>query len=247
MDIRGRNAWVTGAGSGIGQAIALALAARGARAVHLVDRDPRGLEATAGLLARSGARAALHALDVTDLAALERAFELADADVGLDIVVNNAGISSNEEFSAATLERIALVLAVNLTAVIAGTQLAVRLMRRRGRGGVVVNTASTAALAPYERDPVYCASKMGVVRFTESCRALAAQCGVRVNAVCPGITDTPLIRSTGGDGIAPWLKARADAVVVLTPGDIANGVLTLIEDDTQAGAVLVLANRPRTP
>ncbi len=245
MHIEGKAALITGAAAGIGRAIAVALAERGARHLTLCDIYDEGLAGTAALAAKHGAAATPTRLDVADHLAYGHVLERADREQGLDIVVNNAGIVAGlPEYPHTPLERIALVVSVNLTAVIAGTAVAARLMAARG-GGAIVNTASMTAFRPRLLDAQYRASKAGVVMLTRCCAELAAQ-GVRVNAIAPGITDTPMLRKTGdGSGTPAWLEAATRDVRMLTPEEMAAAVIGLIEDDRKAGEVLELPNAAR--
>src|SRR3990170_2302736 len=170
MDPKGKVAFVTGGGSGIGFATASLLAANGARVV-LADIDARALEFAAAEFGR------------------------------IDIVHNNAGITERgEDLFAPDAERWESVLDIDLRAVILGTQLAVQQLRRQGGGGVIVNTASMAGLDPIGAAPVYSAAKAGVVQFTRTLTHLASE-GIRVNAICPSFTDTPMVRAGGPQAI----------------------------------------------
>jgi NAD(P)-dependent dehydrogenase (short-subunit alcohol dehydrogenase family) len=124
---------------------------------------------------------------------------------------------------------------VNLRAVILGTHLALPLLRRRG-GGAIVHTASLAAFIGFPPDPVYAATKAGVVMFTHSLGPLAAE-GIRVNCVCPGVVDTPMLRRAQGDEQPAWLGT----VPLLEPEDIADGIVQLITDDAVAGRAMRIA------
>jgi 3-oxoacyl-[acyl-carrier protein] reductase len=141
--------------------------------------------------------------------------------------------------------RIQALVSVNLTAVILGTRLALPRIRSSG-GGVIVNTASMAAHSPLPPDAAYAATKAGVVLFTRSCAPLRESHGVRVNCVCPGVVETPMLYTTSGDGtIASWLSPIYDAVEPLAPDEIAAAVLALVRDDSQAGQIVDVPNRPR--
>jgi NAD(P)-dependent dehydrogenase (short-subunit alcohol dehydrogenase family) len=249
MEVRDRVAVVTGAASGIGRASALALARQGARRLVLADLDEDGLAETARGVADASAQALVVPTDVRDPDALERLFERADADGGgLDILHNNAGLSSGTPtWPEIAVERIAALVDVNLKAVLFGTRLALPRMARRG-GGVIVNTASMAARTPLPPEAVYCATKAGVVMFTQSCASLRESHGVRVCCVCPGITETPMIHHTGpdGDGMAAYLQPVYAAVEPIPPERIAEAVLALIRDEQAAGAVVEVANEPRS-
>ena len=234
MEIDGKVAVVTGGGSGIGRATVLELARRGAR-VLVADIDEAGARETADRAAKVGGVAIARRCDVTqteDLAgAMACAFEHWGA---LDIVFNNAGIAGEDLFSddPGPWQRI---IEINLIAVIDGTRIAVREMRRSGRGGVIINTASMGGLLPMPDSPVYAASKAGVVNFTRSLAYLAEQDRIRVNAVCPTFTDTPLVRRAGDARVEEVAKLVGG---ILQPEDVAAGVIELIEDDSRAGAIM---------
>jgi NAD(P)-dependent dehydrogenase (short-subunit alcohol dehydrogenase family) len=123
-----------------------------------------------------------------------------------------------------------------------GTQEAIKALRARG-GGAIVNTASVAALQAMPTDPVYSATKAGVVRIVESCAGFASE-GIRVNAVLPGMVDTDMTMKQTGDGTRPaaWLAPVLASTVMLTPEDIAVAVIALIEDDTAAGQAKIVGN-----
>jgi 3-oxoacyl-[acyl-carrier protein] reductase len=239
MEIRGKNALVTGAARGIGQATAIMLAERGAAKVVIADIDSAALGETAAAVETAGAASIVKVVDLSIAEEVLRLFEEADAESGgLDIVHNNAGIMSGEpDFPDTNVERMIAVIRVNLLAMMIGTRQAVELMRRRGAPGVIVNTASVAAFGPMPADPAYSTSKAGIVNFTQSCQPLHEAFGIRVMAVCPGITDTAIVPKN-----AEWLQGALQAVKMLTPKDIAETVCTVIGDDTQAGEYVMVQN-----
>src|SRR5690606_256050 len=120
------------------------------------------------------------------------------------------------------------------TGVIDGTRLAVNALKA-GRGGVIINTASMGGLLPMPTAPVYAASKAGVVNFTRSLAYLAEEANIRVNAVCPTFTDTPLVWRSGEERVK---EAMEQVGGILQPQDVAAGVIELIEDDSRAGAIM---------
>lgn len=245
MQIEGKAAWITGAGSGIGRAIAIALAEKGVGHLTLCDIDREGLAASSRMLAKLGSAVSLKQLDVSDSANVERELEEADRLQGLDIVINNAGIVAGlPEYPETAAQRIAQLISINFTAVTVVTAIAARLMARRG-GGVIINTASTAAFNPQLLDAPYRASKAGVVMLTRCCAELASQ-GVRVNCVAPGLTDTPILNKVG-DGSSPpaWIEAARREKHMLSPAEVAAAFITLIEDDSKVGEVIQLTNVAR--
>jgi 3-oxoacyl-[acyl-carrier protein] reductase len=244
LNITDRAALISGAAAGIGRATAVALARKGAARIVLVDIDRPGLEETARLVGEAGARGVVQVVDVTDGPALQSLFDAAFADGGLDIVFNNAGILSGPPaFPDTPLARIRQVVAINFTAVIEATWHAIRLMKAAGKGGVIINTSSTGGLNPYLPDAPYAATKAGVLMYSRSCGPLKDSDGIRVNAVCPGVTDTPILAKTGGDKVADWLAPMLAQIEILKPEDIAAAVIGLIEDDDASGEFVVVQNR----
>lgn len=236
MDIDGKVAVVTGGSSGIGRASAYALCDAGG-AVVVADLDEAGGEVTVSEIGDRGGTALFVRADVSDVADVRNLFEVAAAEMGgIDIVHNNAGIVGGEPAWPDTpAERLALGVAVNLGGAIIGTRLAVDHLRRRG-GGVIVNTASIAAEVPLPDDPMYAATKAGVVMFTRSCARLNETDAIRVNAVLPAMVDTPILYKTG-DGTRPaaWLEPMLEISTLLTPESVADVVLELIRDDSAVG------------
>jgi NAD(P)-dependent dehydrogenase (short-subunit alcohol dehydrogenase family) len=234
VQIAGKVAVVSGGGSGIGRAAVLALAERGA-AVVVADVDVAGGQETLAMAQGSSGTAIFQRCDVTRTEDLDRAFVAAVKQLGrLDIAFNNAGIGGEDLFAdeAGTWKRL---IAVDLTAVIDATRIAVREMKRAGNGGVIVNTASLIGLEPMGLAPVYSAAKAGVVNFTRALVYLLDEANIRVNALCPEIVATPMTRGAAGDEQIEALIRRGE---ILKPEDIAAALIELIEDDTRFGAAL---------
>lgn len=187
--LAGRHALVTGAGRGIGAAIATRLAAEGAR-VTVLSRTLAEIDAVA---ARLGSAAQSFKADVTQAEDMRRAFEQASASFGpIDILVNNAGQARSGLLHKAPDELWQQMLAVNLTGTYHGIRAALPGMLERGFGRIV-NIASTSGLRGYPYVAAYCAAKHGVIGLTRALALEVAQRHVTVNAVCPGFTDTVLV------------------------------------------------------
>ncbi len=186
----GRHALVTGAGSGIGREVALGLSREGAASVTLVDIDEAALEDLSRELTEAGCKAASIVGDAGEEETWDRT-KHAVSDAGLDVIVNNAGIAQIKPVEETTLADWHRVVDVNLTSVFLCARYLFPLMRD---GGSVVNVASVAALLGQSSTPAYIASKGGVVAFTRGLAVDYAHRRLRVNSVCPGPTDTPLLR-----------------------------------------------------
>jgi 3-oxoacyl-[acyl-carrier protein] reductase len=240
VDLAGKTALVTGAGSGIGRATARALAAAGVQVV-VGDLDDVGGTETARLIDEHGGVATFVQADVASPHGIRTLFDAAHRLFGgVDIVHNNAGLVSGEPlWPGIGLDRIKLMVDVNLAAVCMGTAAGIEALRARG-GGAIVNTASVAGLRPAPADPVYGATKAAVLHFTQSCAGLASE-GIRVNAVVPGPTETPILAKTG-DGTKPaaWLQPWLANIRLRQPEEIAAVVLDLVRDDTCAGETRVV-------
>lgn len=195
-------AFITGGGSGIGRALAQALAARGA-SVRVADIDGA---AAARVAAECGSRASAITLDVCDDQAVRAAIEGFAAEYGqLDCLFNNAGIGVAGETNEIPLAEWRRVLDVNLYGVVHGVLAAYPLMLRQGSGHIV-NTASLAGLVPAPLLTPYAVSKHAVVGLSTSLRIEAAPRGVRVSVLCPAAIETPLLDTKNPPGSpVPWV------------------------------------------
>jgi NAD(P)-dependent dehydrogenase (short-subunit alcohol dehydrogenase family) len=198
MNLADRTAVVTGAGSGLGRAIAVALAARGAR-VAAVDLDAASAEETAKMIVSTGGRATALRADTSVAADVDRAVTDAVKQLGpLEIMVNNAGILDGyfdvDEMSEAVWRR---VIDIDLTGVFLGCKRAVREMLPRGRGRII-NMASVAGLNGTGGGPAYIAAKHGVVGLTRQMAVAYSSRGITVNAICPGAIPTGLRKNSQG-------------------------------------------------
>jgi len=191
MSYEGAVAFVTGAGSGIGKALAVALAQRGAR-VWVTDVNIDGAERVASAC---GDKATALRLDVRDAEAVRTAIETAAREGGrLDYVFNNAGIGVGGETQELTVAHFDRVIDVNVRGVVHGVMAAYPIMLKQGSGHIL-NTASLAGLGPAPFLTPYALSKHAVVGLTTSLRVEAADYGVRVSALCPAAVETPILDS----------------------------------------------------
>lgn len=194
---------VTGAGSGIGRATALAFAGQGADVVA-TDIDAETAERTAEQARRLGVQAAAYPLDVSDGTAMQHLAQRLRDEVGVpDIVVNNAGIAVAGSIVDTTLADWERVVDVNLWGVIHGTRTFAALMLEHAQGGRIVNVASAAAYLPSRNLPAYSATKAAVHQLGECVRGELASAGIGVITICPGIVNTNIAGSTRFAGLDP--------------------------------------------
>jgi 2-hydroxycyclohexanecarboxyl-CoA dehydrogenase len=192
-----RVALVTGAASGIGRAIALALARDGC-AVAVGDLDGSACAEVVAELATRGATALATPIDVTDPDAVAAAVEATDASLGpIDVLVNCAGWDEFRAFVDTDEEFWRRVIAINYEGVLRTTQAVLRGMTERGTGRIV-NISSDAARVGSAHESIYAGAKAGVIAFTKTIAREVARRGVTANVVCPGPTDTPLLAAMAG-------------------------------------------------
>ena len=231
VDLTGKVAVVTGAGSGIGRSTALLLARQGAQ-VHLADIDRGSAGAVADQIEAAGGSAVAHALDVSDAAAVEAfAATVFEIDGGVDILHNNAGIGHGGNIEATSYEDWQRVIGVNLLGVAYGVQAFLPRMLAQGRPASVVNTASMAGIVPTAKMAPYCASKFGVVGMSEALNAEVSKRGIHVSAICPGIIDTPIIAKGIMRGEIAEIKGQATSYYArrgASPDEVADAVLRTI-------------------
>ncbi|MFD6834342.1 SDR family oxidoreductase [Streptomyces diastaticus] len=231
---------VTGAAGGIGRATALAFAAAGARVIA-ADRDGAGAAGTARAALAAGApRAWAETVDVADEQAMEKFAARVEAEYGtVDVLVNNAGVGLSGPFLDTTPEEWRRVLDVNLWGVIHGCRLFGRHMADRGQGGHIVNLASAAAYLPSRALPAYSTSKAAVLMLSESLRAELAPRSIGVTAVCPGIVNTGITRTSrfAGAGKEEEAERRRRAAKLYgirnyPPEKVADAILRAVLDNS---------------
>ena len=227
--LEGRVALVTGAASGIGRAVALRLGEEGCR-VAAVDLNLEGARATAGEV--GGGACALQA-DVSYLSAVREAVSAAERQLGsIEILVSCAGWDLVQPFVESTEETWDRILSVNLKGVIACTRAVLDGMIER-RGGAIVNISSDAGRVGSSGEVVYSGAKAGIIGFSKAVAREVARHGIRVNVVCPGPTDTPMMEATRqanprlGEALVKAIPFRRLA----RPEEIASAVAFFASDD----------------
>jgi NAD(P)-dependent dehydrogenase (short-subunit alcohol dehydrogenase family) len=227
----GKVAIVTGASGGIGRASALAFAASGASVVVSDLQDDKGRE-TVEIIQGSGGRAVFQHCDVANEGEVKALVERALTEYGrLDFAHNNAGVNRPDSDQWDTKDW-AVSISVNLTSVMYCMREEITAMLRSG-GGSIVNTSSVNGLIGNPSQPGYTASKHGVVGLTRSAALRYAKEGIRVNAVCPGVVDTPMVEAVAK---VPQYREAIEKMTPMgrmaSPEEIANGVLWLCSDQS---------------
>ncbi len=233
MDLKGKTALVTGASRGIGKAIALALAKRGARVV-ITGRSVPLLDRVDDEIRAAGGEPIVIPADLTDEAAVVGLFvDLKQQTGRLDIMVNNAGVGHFgplKDFAAADFDR---VIATNLRGLFLGCREAMRLMVPQ-KSGYIINIASVTGFKGYKNQAAYSASKHGVMGLTKSLAVEAQEHNIRVSAILPGGVDTELI----GDA-----RPDLDRSTLMHPEDVAQCVLYLLSLSPQAAVDQIYIRR----
>jgi NAD(P)-dependent dehydrogenase (short-subunit alcohol dehydrogenase family) len=236
MRLAGKAAVITGASTGIGRACALRFAREGARLIVADLRDEAG-DALCHEIDRAGGKAMYVRTDVATRADSERAIDRCLEHYGsIDILVCNAGVTLPKLLPESSDEDIERVLGVNLLGVIYAARHAIPRMLAQPRGGCMLFTASKTGLVAQTDSPVYCASKGAVVMLAKALALDYATRGIRVNALCPGIIDTPMLHefaATRPDPAAAWRSYEAAQPIgrLGTADECADAALWLVSDE----------------
>ena len=239
--LKGQAAIVTGSTSGIGQALARALAAEGVDIVLNGFGDAAKIEADrAQLEASAGVRVRYHAADMTRPADIADMVGFAQREFGrLDILVNNAGVQHVAPIEEFPIDKWDQIIAINLSSAFHATRAAIPIMKAAGRGRIInIDSAHGLVASPFKS--AYVAAKHGILGLTKTAALELAETGVTCNAICPGYVKTPLVESQ----IADQAKARG-----MTPNQVMRDVILaaqptkkFVEFDQLAGLLLYLVS-----
>ncbi len=244
MRLQNRVALITGAGSGIGQAVAVRLAEEGAK-IAVADINATGGEATVKQIRDAGGEAIFVQCDVSKVADCERIVQATVEQYGeLNILVNDAAVMLEKNAVDTTEAEFDRLIGVNLKGCFFCAKYAIIQMRQQGKGGAIVNLASVNSFFAEGGIAAYCASKGGIAQLT---RALATDHsieGIRVNAICPGWIETPL--NARFFALGPHIKEQAAKLHSIGriggPREVADGALYLVSDEASfvTGSLLTI-------
>lgn len=244
MHFQGKVVAITGGAMGIGEATVIAFASLGASVV-IVDIDLDNAQKVASKISSDNGKVLISRTDISDEKQVEDMVNRVVSEWGqLDILVNNAGIYHQGDILGTSLDTWYKIMNVNLTGAFLCSKYAAAAMAHTGRG-VIINIASEAGLVGIKGQVAYNVSKGGIIQLTRSCAVDLAEFGIRVNCVCPGTTETPLVREAVNRAPDPKAAKRAlEEVRPLNrlgkPEEIATAILYMASDEIgyATGAIL---------
>jgi NAD(P)-dependent dehydrogenase (short-subunit alcohol dehydrogenase family) len=229
LNLEGRVALVTGASSGLGWHFGQVLAGAGAQVI-LGARRMQPLDNLCNQIARAGGQARARSMDVTDSTSVAKVFAEIASDGGLDILINNAGVTATQSVLDISEQEWDQVVDTNLKGNFLVAQGAARLMKAQGRGGAIVNIASILGLRTAGHVAPYTTSKAGVVQLTKAMALELARYGIRVNALCPGYIETDLNQDFFASEAGQAMVKRIPQRRLGRPEDLDGALLLLCSD-----------------
>jgi len=238
MKLNNKVAFITGFGSGLGQAIAVMFAKEGAAVAGTSTTETKGRE-TLAMVENVGGKALFRAGNVGNSAQMKGLIEETVARFGgLDILVNSAGVRTNGSITDITEEDWDRTLDANLKGAFVLSRLAIPEMKKRG-GGVILHIAARSGMLGQAGRAAYCASKGGMVRLTEAMAMDHAPDRIRVNCICPGPTRTPMVDTSTPEKLARY-KTRVPLGRIGEPEDVAYAALYLASDEASLVTAAIL-------
>jgi len=238
VKLKGKVAFITGFGSGLGRAIAVMYAREGARVAGTSPTEAKGRE-TVALVEKFGGKALFWPGDVSSS---EQMKHFIDETVrqwgGIDIVINSAGVRTNGSITEISEEDWDRTLDVNLKGAFIVSRLAIPEMIKRG-GGVILNIGARSGMLGQAGRAAYCASKGGLVTLTEAMAMDHAKDKIRVNCICPGPTRTPMVDTSTAEKLARY-KTRVPVGRIGEPEDVAYAALYLASDEASMVTAAIL-------
>jgi NAD(P)-dependent dehydrogenase (short-subunit alcohol dehydrogenase family) len=229
MKLNGKVAFITGFGSGLGQAIAVLFAKEGCAVAGTSKTESKGID-TVAMIEKGGGQALFRAGDVSNSAQMKAVIEeTLKRFGGIDIVVNSAGVRTNGSITDITEEDWDRTLDTNLKGAFIVSRLAIPQMIKRG-GGVILHIAARSGMLGQAGRAAYCASKGGLVRLTEAMAMDHAKDKIRVNCICPGPTRTPMVDTSTPEKLARY-TTRVPLGRIGEPEDVAYAALYLASDE----------------
>lgn len=238
MKLNGKIAFITGFGSGLGQAIAVTFAKEGAAVAGTSPTESKGRE-TVAMVEQIGGRALYWPGDVTNSQQMKMMIdETVRGWGGLDILVNSGGVRTNGSITDITEEDWDRTIDINLKGAFIVSRLAIPEMIKRG-GGVILHIAARSGMLGQSGRAAYCASKGGLVRLTEAMAMDHAPDKIRVNCICPGPTRTPMVDTSTPEKLARY-KTRVPIGRIGEPEDVAYAALYLASDEASMVTAAIL-------